>query len=223
MFEIEKQQEYLTRVHLVFEYIADNLSADLPLGKLSKVALFSPFHFHRIFKFITGETVNEYVARQRIERAASDLLHSTKSITTISTAYGYSEVSSFSRSFKKFYGVSPSVFRKQNPNKHSKIRQLNSKNGQEYPDKKKYLCIIEELKKWIKMNAKIEVKDVPEMEVASVMHVGVQGLEGAFDKVLRWAAPKGLLQNPKAKMGRLFYDSFKITSPDKVRMSYVFL
>ncbi len=69
------------------------------------------------------------------------------------------------------------------------------------------------------MNAKIEIKETPELNMASSTQIGVNGIEQAFERLIRWAAPKGLMKNPKAKMVRIFHDSFKITAPDKVRMS----
>ena len=111
----------------------------LPLNAVSEIAFFSPFHFHRVFKFVTEETLNEYVKRRRIEKSASDLLHKNITATEIAHKYGFSDNSSYSRSFKKYFGVSPTEFKNQNPNKFSKIRQLKSKNGQEYPDYEKYI------------------------------------------------------------------------------------
>lgn len=132
---------------------------------------------------------------------------------------GFNDNSSFTRAFKKYYGISPTAFKKQNPNTFSKIRQLESKNGQEYPSFEKYICIITNLKKWIIMNAKIEVKEITELEVAGITHIGVNGIEAIFEKLIKWANSKNLMNQPGAKMGRLFYDSFKITAPNKVRMS----
>ena len=221
MTEIDKQiqADYKNRINRVFEFIDQNLESDLSLNKISEIAFFSPFHFHRVFKFITGETLNGYITRRRIEKSASDLLHKNITATEIAHKYGFSDNSSYSRTFKKYFGVSPTEFKKQNPNRHSKIRQLESKNGQEYPDYEKYICIIDNLKKWTDMNAKIEVKETPELNLAGVTHVGVNGIEKAFEKLTKWAIPKGLLKNSEAKMGRVFFDSFKFTAPDKVRMS----
>ena len=213
------QADYKTRINRVFTYIDENLSSDLSLDTLSKIAFFSPFHFHRIFKHITGETLNEYVIRRRIEKAALDLLHKNDTTTEIAHTYGFSDISSFSRAFKNYFEVSPTAFKKQNPNRHSKIRQLKSKNGQEYPNHEKYICAIDTLKNWITMNAKIEIKKIPELHLVAVTHIGVDAIENAFEKLIRWATPKGLFKNPEAKMGRLFYDSFKVTAPDKVRMA----
>lgn len=211
--------DYKSRINRVFEFINENLEADLSLNTVSEIAFFSPFHFHRVFKFITGETLNEYVSRQRVEKSALDLLHKRTSISELAHKYGFSDNSSFSRAFKKYFRVSPKEFRKENPNKHSKIRQLESKNGQVSPDYEKYIYIIDDLKKWTDMNAKIEIKETPELNLVGVTHIGVNGIENAFEKLTKWAIPKGLLKSSEAKMGRIFYDSFKVTAPDKVRMS----
>ena len=180
---------------------------------------FSPYHFHRVFKFITEETLNEYVTRRRIEKSASELIHKSIRISEISAKCGFNDSSSFTRAFKKHYGVNPTEFRIQNPNKFSKIRQLESKNGHDYPDFEKYICIINNHKKWTKMNAKIEIKDTPQLNLAGVTHIGIDNVENGFEKLIKWANSKGLLKDPEAKIGRVFYDSIKVTAPDKVRMS----
>ncbi|WP_240467651.1 GyrI-like domain-containing protein [Flagellimonas sp. HSM57] len=214
----EIQADYKIRINRVFEFIDQNLESDLSLNKVSEIAFFSPFHFHRVFKFITGETLNGYVTRRRIERSASDLLHKNITATEIAHKYGFSDNSSYSRTFKKYFGVSPTEFKKQNPNRHSKIRQLESKNGQEYPDYEKYICVINNLKNWIKMNANIEIKEMPKMDLAYVSSIGPQNLETAYGKLIQWATPKGLMNN-QTKMITIYHDSFKVTEAGKVRMS----
>jgi len=111
------EANYKTRINRVFEYIDQNLESNLSLKSVSEVAFFSPFHFHRIFKFITGETLNEYITRKRIEKSALDLLHKNITSTEIAHSYGFSDNSSFSRAFKKYFKVSPTEFKKQNPNR----------------------------------------------------------------------------------------------------------
>ncbi|WP_207531928.1 AraC family transcriptional regulator [Desertivirga arenae] len=210
--------DYQRRLNRVFEFIDENLNSDLSLSIVADVAFFSPYHFHRIFKSITGETLNDYVSRRKIEKAGADLLHTNLKSIEIAHKYGYADDASFSKAFKKFFGVSPTTFKKQNPNRHSKIRQLDSKTGQAYPDSDKYLCIINELKEWIKMNAKIEVREMPEMNLAYVSNIGPQNLADSFNKLVRWASPQGLL-NGDTKMLTIYHDSFKVTEPSKVRMS----
>jgi len=214
----EIQTDYKNRLNRVFEFIDENLESDLSLNIVSEVAFFSPFHFHRIFKFVTGETLNEYVTRRRIEKSASDLLHKNITATEIAHKFGFSDNSSYSRTFKKYYGVSPTEFKKQNPNRHSKIRQLQSKNGQGYPDHEQYICVITKLKNWIKMSANIEIKEMPKMDLAYVSSIGPQNLETAYGKLMQWATPKGL-RNDQTKMITVYHDSFKVTEANKVRMS----
>jgi AraC family transcriptional regulator len=206
------------RINQAFLFIDENLNADLSLNNVSKIAFFSPYHFHRIFKFMTGETLNSYVTRRRLEKSALDLIHKNIGITEIAQQWGFNDNSSFSRAFKKFYGVSPTEFKKQNPNKFSKIRQVESKNGQAYPDYEQYICIINNLKNWIKMNANIEIKEMPKMDLAYVSCVGPQNMTAAYQKIMQWATPHGLMDD-KTKMVTIYYDSFKVTESSKVRMS----
>ncbi|WP_299759023.1 GyrI-like domain-containing protein [uncultured Pontibacter sp.] len=212
----EIQADYKKRINRVFTFIDENLESDLSLATVSEIAFFSPFHFHRIFKLITEETLNEYVTRRRIEKSALELLHKNSTATAIAHKLGFSDNSSFSRAFKKYYGISPTEFRKQNPNRFSKIRQL-SKNGQEYPDHNKYICIIDNLRNWIRMNAKIKIAELPKINVAYVSSIGPQNLEEAFGKLVRWATPQGLM-NDETKMLTVYHDSFKVTEASKVRM-----
>jgi len=219
MFQVEElQADYNNRITRVFEFIDDNIETNLSLQKLAEIACFSPFHFHRIFKFITGERLNEYVKRRRIEKSALELLHTHDTTTAIAHKFGFSDNSSFSKAFKKYYSVSPTEFKKLNPHRHSKIRQLKSKNGQDYPDVEKYICSITNLKKWITMNANVQIKEIPTMQLAYVSCLGPQNLQEAYGKLVRWATPQGLL-NEEVKMLTIYHDSFKVTIPEKVRMS----
>ena len=61
---------YRQRILAVQLYVQRHLDGDLSLDRLARVAHFSPFHFHRIFKAVVGEGVYEYVRRLRLEAAA---------------------------------------------------------------------------------------------------------------------------------------------------------
>ncbi|MTI30362.1 AraC family transcriptional regulator [Xanthovirga aplysinae] len=217
-YEIEK--DYISRVDKALKFIDDNLDSELSLQYIAEIAHYSPFHFHRIFKAIIGETLNAYTSRRRIEKCAAVLMkYKEVSITDLALRYGFNSNSSFTRAFKSFYGVNPSEFRKLNPGKFSKISQDNSKNGQESLIFEKYICNIHDHLNWIRMKANIEIKENPELKFASITHVGVNRVEYSFDRLIKWANPKGIIDNPETKMGRIFHDSFKVTSPEKVRMS----
>lgn len=215
------KKDYIRRINLVLNFIDDNFDSELlSLEELSKKALYSPYHFHRIFKAVIGETLNTYVIRRRLEKAASILIHrKDASITDVYVTCGFKSNAVFTRSFKKHYKISPSEFRKENPSKFSKINQVQSKKGQQNLIFEKYICNINNHLNWIKMNAKIEIKHTPKIHFASLTHIGVNGIENAFDRLIKWATPKGLMLTSEAKMARVFHDSFKVTPPDKVRMS----
>lgn len=214
------QTSYLVRINKVFTYIDSNLDAELTLNVLADVACYSSFHLHRLFKCIANETLNNYIIRKRIERSALMLIHNPEiGITEISEKYGFNSISVYSRTFKNYYGISPTEFRKTKPVQVSKNGQMNSKNGQVDHISKDYICNIKLLNDWLKMNAKIEIKNIPKMYLAYITHIGDKGIEEAFNRILKWATPKGYLSNENTHICRVFHDSFKITDAEKVRMS----
>lgn len=216
----EVQKNYVSSVNKALQFIDENLDTDLSLESISQVACFSPFHFHRIFKSITNETLNAYIKRKRIEKVATVLIRKPEvSITELSLLFGFNSNSSLTRAFKKNYGISPSEFRKQKHDRFSKISQVESKNGQGRVVFEQYICSIENLKEWTEMNAKIEIKEIADLELAYVTSIGKQGIATAFDTLVNWATPLGLLKQPDTKMVTIYHDSFKTTSPDKVRIS----
>jgi AraC family transcriptional regulator len=101
------------------------------LKELAKVACFSEFHFHRIFRAVSGETLNNFTNRLRLEKAARHLRFSHRSLTDIALDCGFSSSATFSRAFRSCYDTSPSQFRKSGEIKKSKIcKELRT--GQEY-------------------------------------------------------------------------------------------
>ncbi|BDD05726.1 AraC family transcriptional regulator [Aureibacter tunicatorum] len=206
------------KIHDVFEYIDRNLNEDLSLEVLANQASMSPYHFHRIFKMITSETPNGYIVRRKIEKSASELVHHLTSITEIALMFGFQDNSSFTRSFKKYYGMSPTAFRLEHPNKFLRIKMINSKNGQVYPDSEQYICFINELKQWIMKNAKkVGIKNLPAMQVAYIHSMGLEELGRNYQKLVQWGMSEGLM-NDQSQMITIYHDSFKVTEPHKVRM-----
>lgn len=116
---------YLQRINAVIDYVREHLHDDLSLDLLARVAGFSPFHFHRVFKAIAEETLSDMVVRLRLERAAS-LLRATPelSITAAAFACGFRSVPVFSRAFKKQYGLNARRWDRQSPLKNSKNGQV---------------------------------------------------------------------------------------------------
>ena len=123
--------EYAQRINRVIDYLRANLDRQVKLQELAKVACFSEFHFHRIFGAVSGETLNDFTNRLRLEKAARLLRYSDHSLTDIALDCGFSSSATFSRAFRSGFDTSPSQFRKSGEIKKSKIcKELFS--GQEY-------------------------------------------------------------------------------------------
>src|SRR6266853_3843414 len=105
-------QSYQERVLRVLLHIQRNLDRPLELEELASVACFSPFHFHRIFRGIVGESVMEYVRRLRLEQAAQKLRFSDSPVIDVALDAGYESHEAFTRAFSARFGLSPSSFRK---------------------------------------------------------------------------------------------------------------
>lgn len=95
------------------------------------MACFSEFHFHRIFSAVTGETVNQFTSRLRLEKAARLLRFSQRRLTDIALECGFSSSATFSRALRSGYGTTPSQFRKTGRIEKRKIRKA-IHTGQEY-------------------------------------------------------------------------------------------
>lgn len=116
---------YTQRINAVIGYVRDHLTDDLSLDTLAQVAGFSPFHFHRLFTALTGETLSDLVTRLRLERAVH-LLRATPTLPLTEAAFqcGFSSASVFSRTFKRHYGFSARAWDRQTPLKESKNSQV---------------------------------------------------------------------------------------------------
>jgi len=102
---------YVERVNLAIDYVVTHLEEPLRLVKVSRAAMFSPFHFHRVFQAMMGETLADFVKRLRLEKAMVMMANARKpSLTQIALACGFSSSSDFSRSFKQRFGAAPSAF-----------------------------------------------------------------------------------------------------------------
>ena len=125
------REEYTARINRVIDHIEANIDKDLSLEELAEVAHFSPFHFHRIFRAMVRETLNDFVQRVRIEKAALKLaLNPKKSITEIALECGFSGSSAFARAFKAAFNMSASDWRSGGYTHYSKNGKTESKESQ---------------------------------------------------------------------------------------------
>src|SRR5215468_1160376 len=104
--------QYEKRVNRVIDHIRGHLADELTLAALARVAAFSPFHFHRVFAGITGETLFGFIHRQRVEKAAGALLNGRdRSILEVALDHGFSSAATFARAFRAHFGMSATQWR----------------------------------------------------------------------------------------------------------------
>jgi len=106
------RRDYEDRMDKVLEYIHEHLDGELSLEQVANVACFSPYHFHRIFGGMVGESLKSYIRRLRLQRAAVKLKQSSDAVTQIAFEAGFETHESFTRAFNKMFGLSPVDFRK---------------------------------------------------------------------------------------------------------------
>lgn len=103
--------EFLERMNLVIEYIEVNLAKDIDIQKLAHLVGCSEYHLSRIFPFITGQGLGQYIRRRRMSQAGMDLQQPDADLLQIAIKYGYSSVDSFTRAFKEVHDMAPSLIR----------------------------------------------------------------------------------------------------------------
>lgn len=97
----------LNELNHVIDYIEERLTDDLSLEEISEYAGVSDYHFRKIFFYISGLTLSEYIKTRRLSEASMDLLHGEK-VTDVAFKYGYQSIDGFTRAFKKWSGFLPS-------------------------------------------------------------------------------------------------------------------
>ncbi len=102
---------YQSRLNRVVEFLYQHLDDELRIEDLAEVAHLSPYHWHRIYTAMQGETVAVTIKRLRLERAANSLANSSTSVSDIALAARYSSTEAFSRAFKDRYLQSPAAYR----------------------------------------------------------------------------------------------------------------
>lgn len=103
----------LTSMNKALEYIEENLTDELDYSQISKIAFCSEYHFKRMFSFLAGISLSEYIRRRRLTLAASELKNKNLRIIDIAVKYGYISADSFSRAFQNLHGILPSEARKE--------------------------------------------------------------------------------------------------------------
>ena len=106
--------DLLSRMNSAMAYIEENLTNDIDYSEVAKIAYCSEYHFKRMFSFLSGVGLSEYIRRRRLTLAALDLKDKSMRIIDVAVKYGYDSADSFSRAFQSMHGILPSEARSSN-------------------------------------------------------------------------------------------------------------
>jgi AraC family transcriptional regulator len=208
---------YVDRMHRVTAYIDQHLDQFLDLETLAEVAHFSPFHFHRLFSALMGETLGGYLRRRRCEVAATRLLAQPKlSVLQVALGVGFGSAEAFTHAFGARFGISPTTWRLQQTAERMAISnpdQMNSKPDQVQQEK----AIKNGVPTKTETPMKVQITERKPTQIAYLRHVGPYGQPiGAFwqTKVYPWMAASGLIGQPRYGIS---HDDPRVTAPEQCR------
>ncbi len=201
MSEIQKKHRYLHQILRVQDYVFAHLDKDFCLEELSEIAHLSPYHFHRIFKGVVGEPIGAYIRRIRLDRSALGLIYTQRGIVGIALDAGFESHEAFTRAFKKQFGITPSLYRKD----RMCLSPLYEPEGSEG-----------------KLEMEVVIEQIGEVHLAYVKHVGpYHASQVAWDTLLGDAAVAKTL-GPETQAIGIAYDNPDVTDDDKIRYDACF-
>ncbi|MBV1896085.1 MAG: AraC family transcriptional regulator [Rhodobacteraceae bacterium] len=188
---------YEDRILRVLSYIHDNPNGDMSLDRLADVAAMSRFHWHRVFRAMTGETCAQAVRRVRMHHAAVLLVQSELEIEQIALECGYPNAVSFARTFQDAYAQRPLAFRKSG--------RLMPPRSPNHPGKTKMYPV--------------EIRIEPPRKIAAVPHKGSYSMMGkSFEQFATMCESRGLWSN-MGQMLAIYPDDPDVT-PEKDLISF---
>lgn len=101
----------LKQLNLAMHYIEAHLADDIDFDKVAQLAYCSEYHFRRMFSFLAGITLTEYIRRRRLSLAAVELRDSDVKVIDLAVKYGYASADAFSRAFQAWHGLTPTEAR----------------------------------------------------------------------------------------------------------------
>ncbi|MCZ8495492.1 AraC family transcriptional regulator [Priestia sp. Y58] len=104
--------DVLRNMNRALHYIEENLTNDIDFREVARLALCSEYHFKRMFSFLAGITLSEYIRRRRLTLAAFELKDSNIKVIDVAIKYNYSSPDSFTRAFQNLHGITPSEAKK---------------------------------------------------------------------------------------------------------------
>ena len=179
--------DYRAQLLRVTAHIHDHLADPLDLNHLAVVADLSPFHWHRIYHALMGETVAATVRRLRLHQASGYLAQTVLTVTEIARRCGYPNAQSFTRAFRQTFGMSPQSWRASRSDRLP-WRSPEAANPEGWP---------------------VTVRHVPAIEVAGFTHRGSYMRIGkAFETARIYLAAQGLMQPDTRWLAQYLDDPF---------------
>ncbi len=102
--------EWVDGLNRTIRYMEEHLTEEIRCGELAKIACCSAYHYQRMFAYLAGLPLSEYIRRRRMSLAAVDLLAGEK-VVDVALKYGYQSPTAFNRAFQAFHGIAPSAAR----------------------------------------------------------------------------------------------------------------
>jgi AraC family transcriptional regulator len=213
--------EYEQRVNRVIDHIRAHLGEALALAAIARVAAFSPFHFHRVFRAITGETLFGFIQRLRIEKAAGALgMHPDLSVLGVALDHGFSSAATFARAFRAHFGMSATEWRAGGAERwrtrQDRVRKASTPLRK--PGKARTAFAPETVRRK-ETPMRVQVRALPAFHVAYMRYVGPYGAHGIpalWHRLLRWMEPRGLCTPERTTLG-IAYDDPAITAAERCR------
>ncbi|MFD9897872.1 GyrI-like domain-containing protein [Mesorhizobium sp. NPDC059025] len=185
---------YETRLRRVSNHIHEHLDEELDMDGLAEIACLSPYHWHRIYRAIYGETAAATVKRLRLHRAAGDIVETDLGISEIAKRSGYPNVQSFNRIFKAVYGMPPARYRKEGSH-----------------------TLFESKQRKASIMFDISIRTLKPTEVVGVSHQGsYMGIGKAFEQLFGTLYARGQGQ-PGQRMIGIYLDDPDVVAVDKLR------
>jgi len=101
--------EWIERLNDAISYIEEHLTEEIDYGQLGRIACCSSYHFQRMFTYMAGVPLSEYIRRRKMSLAAVDLQSKNMKIIDVAGKYGYSSPTAFNRAFQSVHGIAPSA------------------------------------------------------------------------------------------------------------------
>ena len=101
--------DWIDRMNEAIRFIEDNLTGEIEYEKLGRIACCSAYHFQRMFSYIAGTPLSEYIRKRRMSLAAVDLQDGQARVIDVAVKYGYASPTAFNRAFRSVHGISPSA------------------------------------------------------------------------------------------------------------------